>query len=61
MSCEICGEDLKGLQYGIVGIDIETKGDLVQWIEVGDHVHIFIHRDCYEKVIESFNEAMTYS
>ena len=61
MSCEICGEDLNGLQYGVIGIDIETKGDLVQWIEVGDHVQIFIHRDCYSKAIESFNEAITYS
>ena len=32
MSCEICGEDLNGLQYGVIGIDIETKGDLVQWM-----------------------------
>ena len=60
MSCEICGEDLKGLQYGIVGIDIKSTGDYVEW-ETGTYVQIFIHRDCYSKAIESFNEAMTYS
>jgi len=60
MSCEICGEELNGLQYGIVGIDIRSIDDYVAW-ETGTDVHIFIHRTCYEKVIESFNEAMTYS